>query len=240
MVARVIRSCVLLAGVGAIATGVSACGSASTAGTSGGVIVRVGRESVSKAMLDHWVPVESIISREPHPSAPLPRGFVPDPPTFSACAAYLQANGAAKTPVEQMKAQCRKDYEHVRRHMLVILITAAWLSEEAAAQHITVTNSETEHAYAEYKQSEFPNTAAYQQFVKYTGETPTDGLLIARSNIIAEKLREKLKATLSQPAVIRATQEFPKRWAAKTSCSPEYTIPDCKQYKGPEPAEVDI
>jgi hypothetical protein len=124
--------------------------------------------------------------------------------------------------------------------MLVILITAAWLSNEAKAQHVTVTNREVEQAFALNKREEYGNEATYQKFLKYTGETPADGLLIVRSNLIVEKLRAKRKATLGQAGAQRATHEFPGHWAAQTSCAAGYIISDCKQYSGPEAPQVDI
>ena len=190
-------------------------------------------------MLDHWVPVESIIAREAHPQAPLPKGFVPDPPGFSVCAAYLRSQ-STKTPLGQLKTQCREQYEHTRTHILTILITAAWLGKEAAVQHITVTSGEVEEAWSRYKREEFPSQAAYQRFVKYTGETTADERMIVRANIIVEKLREKRKATLGQAGAEQAAYDFPKHWATQTSCSPQYIIPDCKQYTGPQPPESSI
>jgi hypothetical protein len=222
-----------------LVAGVVGCGGGGAAAGSGGVIVRVGGQSVTKGMLDHWTPVEWIIAREPHPAAPLPKGFVPDPPSFSGCASYLASKGAT-TPVAQLKAQCRKEYEFTRRHMLVILITAAWLSNEAKAQHVTVTNREVEQAFALNKREEYGDEATYQKFSKYTGETTADQLLIVRSNVIVEKLRAKRQSTLGQAGAQRATHEFPKHWAAQTNCAPEYIIPDCKQYNGPEAPQVDI
>jgi hypothetical protein len=31
--------------------------------------------------------------------------------------------------------------------------------------------------------------------------------------------------------------QYPKEYAAQTSCTPEYTLPDCKQYKGTQQPE---
>ena len=43
-----------------------------------------------------------------------------------------------------------------------------------------------------------------------------------------------------QAEFARKGEGFPKKWIAKTSCSPGYVVPNCKEYKGPLPPDPRI
>ena len=234
---------VLAAGVIAI-VGMTACGNGGTVAS--GAAVEVAGQTVSKATLEHWIPVEAIISREPIPKQPVPEGEVPDPPHYTACIAYLKATtpqpttGQAKPTTAQLKSQCQQHYEAVRRHMLEILISYAWTSAEATAQGITVSDHEVEQKFTQFKHEQYPTEAIFQKFLKYTGENLSDELLLVRFDMLSNRLEQKI---IHQGGIAGATEfyrEFPKRWAAKTSCNPGYVVPDCKQYKGSLPPEAQI
>lgn len=232
----------LAAGVIAI-LGMTACGSG---GTPSGAIVEVAGQTVSKMTLDHWVPIEAVISREPVPQQPVPKGEVPDPPRYTACVAYLQAtapaaaNGPAKPTTAELKSQCRQRYEAVRRHMLNILITYAWVNAEATVRGIKVSDSEVEQRFARFKPGQFASEAVFQRFLKYTGESLADELLLERFDLLSSKLQQKIVLEHDAAGVAKFYQEFPRRWASKTDCSPGYIVSNCRQYKGPLPPEAQI
>jgi hypothetical protein len=59
-------------------------------------------------------------------------------------------------------------------------------------------------------------------------------------NPLAKKLEYKIIGQIGIPRASKFYHEFPKRWAAQTNCSPEYIIPECKQYKGTQEPEAAI
>jgi foldase protein PrsA len=246
LVGGVIRCVCVVVGV-FVVVGVVACGgTADGGGLSGGVIVRVGGRSVSRAALDHWVPIEAIISRVPDPQQPVARGLVPDPPAYTACVAFMRATpprlgGAqAGSTVAQLKSACQKRYEDVRGHMLRILITYAWTNAEAALQGVSVSDSEMKQRFDRFKREQFPTEAMFQKFLRYTGESLADELWLTRFDLLSTKIEKKILLKGGIAGATKYYKEFPKRWAAKTSCSPGYIIPNCKQYKGPQPPEAAI
>jgi foldase protein PrsA len=238
------RAAILAAGLIAIG-GVAACGSDRK--TADEAVVHVAGHSITKSTVDHWIPIEAIISREPIPRHPIPAGEVPDPPHFTACIAYLQksapraANGAApNSSGARLKNQCQKHFEAVRRHMIQILISYAWTSAEAASWGIKVSDAEVERKFAQFKHEQYPTEAIFQSFLKYTGENLSDELLLERFDILAGRLERKVIQRGGVAGATRFYREFPKIWAAKTNCSPGYVVPNCKQYKGPLSPEAQI
>jgi hypothetical protein len=214
---------------------VTGCGGGDAGG--GVVVARVGGQSVTRGMLDHWVAIEAGISREPTELAY--RAFAADAPGFAACVAYRRANGQAAESTSRLKRSCRGIYEAQRRHLLTVLITYAWVTQEAAAQHITTSSNEVETDFTRLKHELYPTEAAYQRFLKNTGTTAADEFLREKISILATKLYEKARHTKETTGSEHSYNELAKRWAAKTSCAPGYIIPNCKQYKGPEPPRAE-
>jgi hypothetical protein len=224
--------------------GAAGCGD--SGGASGDVVAAAGGRTVTRATLDHWVPIEAVISRELKPQRPVPRGEVPDPPQFAACIAYTRTTAGTSQPGQsdptdaQLKRQCRERYESVRTHMLTILISFTWLNAEAAAQGINVSDSEVRKQFAQFEREEFGSDAAFRRYEKYTGERLQDELLVTKMDLISSKLEEKIISTKGVAGARAYYHDFPHRWAAKTSCSPGYVVSDCKQYKGSEAPHVSI
>jgi hypothetical protein len=234
-----LRRVVAVLGVAVLAgAGLAGCGG----GSSDATIVSVAGQSISKATLDHWVPIEAILARELNPTSPPPRGEVPDPPLYSACAAYLRVstpNGTA-IPTAQLKDKCAQRYARVRRHILSILITYDWLAAESAAQGVHVSDGEVKRELARFKRQTFPSEAAFQTYLKYTRERLADETLILKMDMVSTRLQKKFLAERGVSGLIKHRQEFPKQWAARTSCRSPYIVPDCKQYRGPLPPEATI
>jgi foldase protein PrsA len=213
-------------------------------GTTGGTALEVAGHAVSKATVAHWLPLEAIISVEPNPQQPVRKGEVPDPPHYTACIAYLGAATLKATSPQtrpsaaQLKSECRQRYEDIRRHTIEFLITNVWLNAEAAAQGVRASDNEVAERFAGFKREHYPTEAAFQRFLKNTGQTISDDLLLERFGLLSTKLDQKLIRERGIAGATRFTRDFPKRWAAITNCTAGYVVPDCKQYKGPLPAEA--
>ncbi len=226
----------------AAAVAVSGCGSSSgsSGGVSGGVAVRVGNSyTVSKADVAHWVPIEAILSQEVVPKGPIPVGMVPDPPGYNNCLVYqrklvLEKPGEKTIPSRsRLLRECKERYNNTRIHILNLLTVYGWLREEAAAHGYKVTDTQAQQRFTENTRPEFPTTAAYQQFLTRTGLTQADELWRVKNNMLSNIAVETIFP--HQHSLKQAYPEFLLRWAAKTSCAPEYITPNCKQYKGTQP-----
>jgi foldase protein PrsA len=216
----------------------SGCGSGHSA------VARVGEQTISQETLEHWIPIEAAIDHGTLPQAPLPKGEVPDPPRYSACIQYL-ANKARTAPSHPpvparsaLKQQCRSRYDGVRRHMLAILVTFAWLKAETDALGLHVSEPEAAKEFTRYRKEVFKTDAAFRSYLTYTGETLADELLISKMDLLSTKLDKKIVDDRGLNGARRYFRDFSKRWAAKTDCEPGYVIPNCKQYKGASPPEA--
>lgn len=201
--------------------------------------MRVDGRAISRASVEHWIPIEAVISRLVSPKQPVPKGFVPDPPHYAACIGYLKGIGRREADpgstgsIMLIRRQCRQRYENVRRHVLEILITFQWLLGESGEQHVALSPGELERAAAQFRSANFQDEAGFQRYLKYSGESLADELLVERMDPLATKLQQVLVARDGATTAGRIFTTFPKRWAARTSCSPGYVVPDCRQYKGP-------
>jgi foldase protein PrsA len=239
----------------AAAAGLSACGgstrgaAASTTTSAGGdgsaVIVRVAGKVISKAQLDHWIPIEAILARDPLPQEPPPPGLVPDPPGYTACIAYLRANPfqtsapTTKLTSAQLKHECQHHDQLIRQNTLQILISYIWSTTEAASLGIHVSDQEVQAEFAGYKHRQFGTEAKFQRYLAATGATVADELLHRRFDLTGIRMENKL-LRLGLARAREFYREYPKRWAARTDCSPGYVIPECRQYKGKEAPEPSI
>lgn len=236
---RRITRLVATLGVSMIAiVGLGACGGTSVSKD----IVHVAGLSISKATLDHWMPIESIIALEQVPKRPVPAGEVPDPPRYTACSAYLRAttpNGSTLSAA-RLKTECRRRYERVRKHMLQILITYDWLTAEATALGVRVSESEVKRQLSRYEHEQFASETAFRSFLTYTHERLADELFIEKMDLLSTKLEQRTLHLHGLTGLIKQRRAFPKEWAARTSCATGYIISSCKQYRGPEPPEAAI
>jgi hypothetical protein len=236
----VLKLCRWLVGLGVVGcVGLGGCGGG------GGVAVRVGSRSLSVAAVEHWMPIEAVLSYEPIPKGPVAKGVIPDPPDYRACVAQLHAldfsskiGEVAKPGRAALKKQCERRYKTVRENIITILITDLWLRGEAAAHGITVSESEARRELEHNKPLSFPNEAAFRDYLKWTGLTMADEMLLYEKNLLSLKVLRKViqRPGLSKDQQKQAYVGFITRWVSKTSCQPGYIVPDCKQYKGPLPA----
>jgi hypothetical protein len=221
-----------------ISASIAACGDPNSAGDS--IVARVEDNSITKATLDHWTDVEAVLAHEAEPKKPVPRGVIPDPPSYVKCIAYSKTAPSLereRLPQSraQLKRQCEARRRTLQRHVLDILITHYWLLGEGGENGVKVTAAEIGGVKAQI----FPTAASFHRYLTLTGEHPADERLIIEKDLLNTKLL-RLAEAKSKPksahehehAVIEAATAFTNKWKARTSCSPGYVVTECKQYKG--------
>jgi hypothetical protein len=224
-----------------------------TSALSVGDVAQVGRHSLSKAALAHWTAIEGVLTYEYKPTRPIPKGAVPDPPAYRDCIAYLASTsvkqaiagklGAATRA--QLRKQCRESYLAIQHHILEILLTDYWFSEEAAEKGMKVSSAEVEHAI----DAEFPSQPAFHKFLHATGERPADKRFLTESLLLLQKLQESVSPLRSKPTGERESAEMSARvdqayeqldkamkrkWIPRTNCRPGYVVLECRQYVAPD------
>jgi hypothetical protein len=233
------------AALGALVAVVSIAGCGGEA--SGSVVVRVGGTPIGKAAVDHWMSVVAA-GATTAPGQPTPKP--PDPPSYTKCIAYLRAFAPWAQPVDgrprptatRLKSQCEYEYRKFKLKALYTLIPDDWVSGEAAELGITVTGAQLRQRLALVK-GEFPSENAFKRYLASKGATVADLLLGFRQALLAGKIQQRLEAENDklhlatpqrQQVLNKFSEEFKRKWTARTDCQAGYVVPICKQYKAPK------
>ena len=230
------RSAATLAAAAIAAAAVSACGSS----TNDAAVIQVAGNPISKAAMEHWMRVESVLTYRVIPKEPPPKGLLPDPPGYSACIAWLGSSKApltdrqTKSTPAQLKSRCEQRLAELKKKALTFLITYQWLIGEAKDLGLIVSDAEVEKAVRRFQRSETPGSGEFQRYLSYAGMSVADAQYIQRLTVAGTKVQNGILAKRAGQAR-QALAAFNGKWIAKTSCKAGYVVPGCKQYKGSEP-----
>ncbi|MDA0158711.1 peptidyl-prolyl cis-trans isomerase [Solirubrobacter ginsenosidimutans] len=108
------------------------------------------------------------------------------------------AKGRHKVTDAQLATACKQDFARLRDQVMQTLISFEWISGEAAAQGITVTDAEVNQSFEEQKKQSFPKEADFQKFLERSGQTREDILRRVRLDLLSNKLRDKVIAGKDQ------------------------------------------
>lgn len=217
---------------GVVAASLWACG-----GGAGDAVVTVGDRSITRATLEHWIPIEAVLSYQLVPGRPVPRGVVPDPPRYTACVAYLKraaADAQPKPTAPELRTRCRQEHAALREHVQSLLIRFAWLSGESAELGIEIGDAAVERKLRQLRSTEFQAPGSLQRFLAYTGMSVADERWRIRMSLLTVAVhrailaRERLGVRQQQRALAPVTA----RWKARTSCRRGFVVPMCEQYRG--------
>jgi foldase protein PrsA len=181
--ARLFLALCALAATAAVAAG---CG-----GVPGNAVAEVDGTAIPKDDFEHWMAVAAKSSGQPNAS-------VPDAPEYTRCVeqkrktAPKPAKGQPKTTDEQLKQQCKQEYEQLRDQVLQLLTSFQWIEGEAEEMGIKVTDAEVKKSFEEQKKQSFPKEADYQKFLKDYGQTEDDVMQRVKLDLLSNKIREKV------------------------------------------------
>lgn len=241
-----------LAAMTLAAVGLSACGS----GGSGETVATVtGVGSISKAALDHWLPVEAVLLYRTNPTAPVPKGVIPDPPDYTSCIAYLKVtpsqklveHGPKPSPA-QLKRKCDIRFQELKEISLNSLIVAYWTIGAGKALGLRATDAEARTRLKEVNARSFSSGADFARYLRLTGQTLSDMVFQSKVQLLQVKMAAQLDAAAKRLpkgltrrkrlyALAKLNASFPpnEEWVARTTCSEGYVVSACKQYKGTLP-----
>jgi hypothetical protein len=229
--------------------GALGCGSA---GSDEVVASVTGVGTITKGSLDHWTHVEFILLHEYIPKRPVPKGVIPDPPSYTNCITLLrhtaqQENQPTPSP-STLKNKCAQTEHEMRANTLTKLITWDWTIGRAHALGIHLNNTQLHQQLTAVLNAHTLYGTNLNQYLKYTTQTMTDILYRSRIQYYEEALNNKRKQALAtmpntltetqkQIAYLNLTHQYTAThgWVTKTSCHKNYLVPACKQYTGPEP-----
>ena len=160
-------------------------------GIPGNAVAEVDGTAIERADYDHWLNVAAKSSGAPDAS-------VPKPPEFTECVAAAKktqakpAEGQPKLTDQQLKDQCKQQYEQLRDQVLGLLISFQWIEREAKDQGVSVTDAEVDKSFEDQKKQTFPKDADYQKFLKDSGQTEEDVRMRVRLDLLSNKIRDKV------------------------------------------------
>jgi foldase protein PrsA len=178
----------------------TACGG----GIPGNAVVAVNGTPITTATFNHWMMVAAGSSAPTTGSTAKP--VVPDPPTFKACVAHLEATapkpakGQPKPTAATLKTQCEQQYTALKQQVLGFLISANWVLGEAKSQGVKVSDNEVKKQFNQVKSQQFPKEADFQKFLASSGQTVSDLLLRVKLDMLSSKIQQKITKNAGKKA----------------------------------------
>jgi foldase protein PrsA len=182
-----------------VAVGISACGSSS--GVTSNAVADMAGSPITIAAYKHWMFVAEKGNSSESPGSPV---IVPtDPPGFTGCIKQVRAQipSLAKTSNKSLKSDCKQLFTSLNATVMDFLIKAYWYQAEAHRLHLKITTAAINTAYTTAKNEQFKTQAAFEAFLKETGQTVPDIRFRVLVNLIFSKL-EKMHAISTSPAAI--------------------------------------
>jgi foldase protein PrsA len=169
------------------AAAILACGSESVPS---GSVAKVGDEEITQEEFDKWL--KTAVSGQAQGAATV----VPDPPEFTKCVAAKKDAPLPKGQEQQseaaLKKQCEQEYDTLKREVMLFLIQAEWVEQEAEEQGVEVSDASVKKSFEDQKKQAFPTDKAYNEFIKTSGMTEEDILFRVKLNELQQKLTQKV------------------------------------------------
>jgi foldase protein PrsA len=173
----------------------TACGG----GIPGNAVVSVNGTSITSQTFNHWLQVASASSAASTATGKTPpKPVVPDPPTYKACVAHLEATapkpakGQPAPTAATLKAQCEQQYTTLKQQVLGFLISSNWVIGEANELGVKVSDTEVKKQFNQIRTQQFPKEADFQKFLANSGQTISDLLLRVKLNLLSSKIQQKI------------------------------------------------
>ena len=178
----------------AVCAGLSACGG----GIPGNAVVSVNGNAITTSTFNHWMQVAAGSSSAASTTGAAAKPVVPDPPSYKACIAHLEATapkpakGQSKPTAAALKTQCEQQYTSLKQQVLGYLISANWVLGEAEHLGVSVSDKEVEKQFNQIKAQQFPKEEDFKKFLTNTGYTVSDLLLRVKLNSLSSKIQAKV------------------------------------------------
>jgi foldase protein PrsA len=157
-----------------------------------GAVAKVGDSTISQDEFDKWMTIAVRGQAQQGGGA----AAVPEPPDFEKC-----VEAKSKTPVakdqkkpsdEDLKKQCKTEFDTLKREVMQFLIQGEWVEQEAEKRGVKIKDSELQKALEDQKKAVFPNDKQYKQFLKTSGMTEEDVLFRVKLNELQNRLTQKV------------------------------------------------
>ena len=199
----------LVAAAGGGAAAISGCGE----GVPSDAVARVGGTVITKADFGKWLKTAALGQAQGG------KASVPDPPSFTNCVASKRGQpqpGGGKPTDDQLRKQCKQEYDQLKGQVMQFLIQAQWVLQESDKQGIKVSNAEVQRSFQDQKKQAFPTEKAYQRFLQSSGMSEKDILFRVKLDTLQQRLTQKItqkQGTVSDADITAYYQKNRKRFA---------------------------
>jgi hypothetical protein len=219
---------VLCAGVAAcFGVGLAGCG-----GGSGETVAQLGRQTITKVMINQWMAPtieEDFYAVATHPAPPR---LVSEPANYPACVTALKRitpipGGQPRQPqptTANLENRCHALYQAIRYQTTGYLIGSYWLIAFAEAHGLKVTEQEIQAKLA-------PNKQELQASLTAHHLTLPQQLFRLKLQLLQNKLLEP--AFAQGKAALATITTAMKTSTITATCQAEYIVEHCRQYKTP-------
>jgi foldase protein PrsA len=180
---RLLLALCALAATAAVAVG---CG-----GVPGNAVAEVDGNAIERETFDHWLQIAAKSSGQPNAS-------VPDAPEYTQCVANKRkttpkpGKGQPKVTDDQLKDQCKQEYEALRDQVLQLLVSFEWIQGEAEEMGVEVSDAEVKKSFDQQKKQSFPKDEDYQKFLKDSGQSEADIMQRVKLDLLSNKIRDQV------------------------------------------------
>jgi foldase protein PrsA len=155
-------------------------------------VATVDGEAIQKEEFTHWMNVAAKSTGQANAAVPDPDADYKNCIATKRKATPAPAKGQPKVTDEQLKTQCKQEYEQLRNQVLQLLISFQWIQGEAEKLDVKVTDAEVKKSFAEQKKQSFPKEDDYKKFIKTSGQTEADILQRVKLDLLSNKIRDKV------------------------------------------------
>jgi foldase protein PrsA len=186
---RLTRFISVLATGAIVAVVVAGCGN----DVPSGAVAKVDDTVIKQEEFDHWLQAAAQGQQPPGAGGQI---VVPDPPDFTECVDAKKQQpvppGSQKPTDDDLKNQCKQEFDSLKQQVMQFLISAEWIQQEADARDIEVSDEEVQKQFEDQKKQSFPNDKQYQQFLKTSGQTEEDLLFRVKLDVLSTKVRDEI------------------------------------------------
>lgn len=177
----------------ALALGVSLAGCGSPDQVPSADVALVKDRAISKSTFTRWLSLAAG-DKNAQQDSPGPI-IVPDPPSYTKCVAAQRkqiaaSRGNSRPSDADLKQGCETQYQQLKSQVMSFLIRSEWLDLQAEELGVEINPGKVKSAFDKARKQTFPNIAAYQAYLKNSGQTEADLLYRQRSQMLEEKITQ--------------------------------------------------
>jgi foldase protein PrsA len=187
----------------------AACGG----GIPSNAVVQVGSNPITKVTFEHWMSVAAASSATTA-TAKTAKPVIPDPPSYTACIAHLEATavkpakGQSKPTKAELKSECEQQYSSLKQEVLGFLVSSEWVLGEAEHLGVKASDAEVKKEFEKIKNQQFPKAAEFEKFLATSGQTTSDLLLRVKLNMLSSKIQQKISKAKGTPSKAEIEKDY--------------------------------